>query len=154
MKEALKGCDRLDVADFVGMSLGGFNNMVAGQLPYHPKGTSLNFVERTLNLIDIIYDQTGRVSLLEKMAEEFGFMVIANPAIRADHSPAIQQVSEMMSAFSELLLDISKANADGIIDKYEAEKLRAAWEKMKRETEEFIIAAETGHFAKERGAES
>lgn len=41
LKAALDGCDRADVANAIGISLGSLNNQIAGELPYFPKGKTL-----------------------------------------------------------------------------------------------------------------
>lgn len=149
LKEALKGCDREEVAKAIGMSLGSLNNQVAGELPYFPKGKTPNFLDRVYNFIDITFTTTSRMVVLEKLAEEFGFMLIANPAIIATDSPAITQISAILKEFSAVIDEIGQANADGLIEPHEAERIRAKWEIMKRITEEFVLSCETGKFNKQ-----
>jgi len=149
LKDALRGCDREEVARMVGMSLGSLNNQVAGELPYFPKGKTQNFLERVYNFIDITYATTGRMIVLEKMAEEFGYMLIANPTIIAADSPAITRIAAILKEFSAVIDEIGNANADGKIELHEAEKIRAKWEIMKRITEEFVLACETGKFVQD-----
>lgn len=149
LKEALKGCDREEVAKAIGMSLGSLNNQVAGELPYLPKGKTLNFLDRVYNFIDVTFTTTNRMVVLEKLAEEFGFMLIANPAIITTDSPAITQISAILKEFSAVIDEIGQANADGRIELHEAERIRAKWEIMKRITEEFVLACETGKFNKQ-----
>lgn len=146
LKEALKGCDRAEVARMVGMSLGALNNQIAGELPYFPKGKTQNFLDRVYNFIDITFATTGRMVVLEKLAEEFGFMLIANPTIIATDSPAITKIASILKEFSAVIDEIGQANADGKIELHEAERIRAKWEIMKRVTEEFVLACETGKF--------
>ena len=147
IKGALVGCDRQEVAAAMNITLGSLNNQIAGEKPYYPKGITLNFVDRVLNFIDSTYETTGRMDLLEAIAEEFGFLLIKNPAIHAADSPAVSKISEILRDFGVMLEEIGKANADQIIEKYEAEKIRAKWEVMKRMTEEFVLACETGCYA-------
>ena len=148
LKDALRGCDREEVARMIGMSLGSLNNQVAGELPYFPKGKTQNFLERVYNFIDATYSTTGRMVVLEKTAEEFGYMLIANPTIVAADSPAITRIAAILKEFSAVIDEIGNANSDGRIELHEAEKIRAKWEIMKRITEEFVLACETGKFNK------
>ncbi|MEI8244385.1 MAG: phage regulatory CII family protein [Lentisphaerota bacterium] len=146
LKRALFGCDRKEVAKYVGMSPGSLNNQVAGELPYMPKGQTMNFVDRVVAFIDITHATTGRMILLEQIAEEFSYMLVKNPAINAASSPAIAKVSEILRDFASVVDEISKATGDQVIESDEAEKIRAKWEIMKRVTEEFVLACETGAY--------
>lgn len=148
LKEALRGCDREEVARMVGMSLGSLNNQIAGELPYAPKGNTQNFLDRVYNFIDITYSTTNQMVVLEKLAEEFGYMLIANPAIIAADSPAITRIAAILKEFAAVVDEIGNANSDGRIELHEADKIRAKWEIMKRITEEFVLACETGKFVK------
>lgn len=146
LKDALKGCDRGEVARFIGISLGSLNNQVAGELPYSPKGNSPNILDRAYALIDIVHETTGDISILEKLAEEFGYLLIENPAITTTETPAIQQIAAILKEFSSVIEEISTANADGRIEPPEAGRIRSKWEVMKRITEEFVLACETGKY--------
>ena len=84
--------------------------------------------------------------VLEAFAEEFGFILIKNPTIQASNIPAIEKISEILKDFAGVVEEISEATKDGCIKKYEGEKIRAKWEIMKRMTEEFVLACETGGY--------
>nr|DAP32740.1 MAG TPA: regulatory protein [Caudoviricetes sp.] len=146
LKDALKGCDREEVAKFVGISLGSLNNQIAGEMPYAPKGKTPNLLDRVCLLIDIIHETTGNALILEKLAEEWGYLLIENPAITTTETPAIQHIAAILKEFAHVIDEISQANADGKIELSEAERIRAKWEIMKRVTEEFVIACETGRY--------
>ncbi len=148
MKKALKGCDRNFVAETMGIQVGSLNNQVAGELPYHPKGKTKDFIDRVMSFIDATNAETGQQVLLEWMAEEFGCILINNPMISAASSPAISKISEILRDFAAVIDEISKAAADTRIEQHEAEKIRAKWEIMKRITEEFVLACETGVYDK------
>ena len=150
MKKALFGCDRKEVAKMIGISPGSLNNQVAGEFPYLPKGHTMNFVDRIMAFVDITYETTGKMILLEAMAEEFGFMLIKNPAINATSTPAFAKVSEILRDFASMVDEISKATGAQVIEHDEAEKIRAKWEIMKRVTEEFALACETGAYDKNK----
>jgi hypothetical protein len=144
LKKALKGADRHAVSKAMEIAIGSLNNQVAGEKPYFPKGKSQNFLDKVMNCIDSVNAQTGNLILLEWMAEEFGCMLIRNPAISATSSPAITKISEILRDFSSVIDEIGKATEDQKIEHHEAEKIRAKWEIMKRITEEFVLACETG----------
>ncbi len=146
LKEALKGCDRKAVAEILEIHIGSLNNMVAGELPYLPKGNTQNFLDRVYNFIDITYETTGKMTVLEALAEEFGFMLIKNPMVHATDLPAFSKISEILKDFSSTVEEISKSTQDGIIENYEAVKIRERWEIMKRTTEEFVLSCETGSY--------
>ena len=148
LKEALLGCDRAEVAKYTGMTLGSLNNQVSGEKPYCPKGQTPNMLDRVYRLIDITYTTTGNMVIMEKLAEEFGFMLIQNPAIRADQSPAIEQIAKILHEFSGMIEEIGDANADGRIEPFEAEKIRLKWEVLKRVIESFVTACETNLYNK------
>lgn len=144
LKEALKGVDRNIVAKAIGLQIGSLNNQVAGELPYFPKGKTLNFLDRVMECMAAIEAETGKHTLLEWMAEQMGCIVIKNPAINATSSPAISKISEILQDFSSVVDEIGKAAEDNRIEPAEAEKIRAKWEIMKRTVEGFVLAGETG----------
>lgn len=144
LKEALKGADRNTVAKAIQMQIGSLNNQVAGELPYFPKGKTLNFVDRVMECMAAVEAETGKHILLEWMAEQRGCIVIKNPVISATSSPAISKISEILQDFSSVVNEIGKATEDNRIEPVEAEKIRAKWEIMKRTVEEFVLAGETG----------
>ncbi|UKI31424.1 MAG: hypothetical protein L6W00_27190 [Lentisphaeria bacterium] len=146
LKAALDGCDRADVANAIGISLGSLNNQIAGELPYFPKGKTFNFLDRVYHFIDATSSTTGKQIVLQGLAEEFGYMLIANPAIRVDETPAITQISRILAEFSSVVDEIGRANEDGRIESFEAERIRARWEILKRMIEEFVLACESGSF--------
>lgn len=146
LKKALEGCDRDEVAKYLGMTLGSLNNQISGELPYCPKGKTPNMLDRVYRLIDITFVTTGKMIILEKLAEEFGFIMIQNPAIRSDDSPAITQISKILHEFSSIIDEIGNANSDGRIEPHEAEKIRLRWEILKRTLEQFVLACETGTY--------
>ncbi|MDD4818151.1 MAG: hypothetical protein PHI85_09300 [Victivallaceae bacterium] len=144
LKLALTGCDREEAAKAAGMSLGSLNNQISGELPYLPKGKTQNVLDRVYNLIDVTFSETGKMVILEKLAEEWGFMLIANPVIRATDCPAVAKIAEIMREFAAVIDETARAITDGRIEKWEAEKIRERWEIVKRLTEEFVLACETG----------
>ncbi|MEA4863348.1 MAG: hypothetical protein VB042_08585 [Victivallaceae bacterium] len=148
LKEALVGCDRGKAAEAAGITLGSLNNQVSGELPYFPKGTTPNFLDRVYNFVDLVFSETGKVVVLEKLAEEFGFMLIANPVIRATDCPALGRIAQIMRDFASTIDEMGKAVEDGVIDKDEAAGIRARWEIVKRQTEEFVLACETGAYSR------
>jgi len=144
VKNALKGCHRPAVANAMQMAIGSLNNQVAGELPYQPKGKTPNFLDRVMSFMEAVESQTGKLTLLEYMAEEFGCILVKNPAIRAGQEPIIKQVAEILRDFAAVIDEISKAESDLSISKDEGAKIRARWEVMKRLTEEFVLACESG----------
>ena len=144
LKNALKDCSRSSVAKAMGIQIGSLNNQVAGELPYWPKGSTMNFMDRVMAFIESVEAQTGKLAPLEWMAEQTGCILIRNPAIRAEKSPPLQKVAEIIRDFSAVIDEIGKAGDDQIFDRLEADNIRARWEVMKRVTEEFILACETG----------
>ncbi|MDD5599066.1 MAG: hypothetical protein PHV82_14055, partial [Victivallaceae bacterium] len=89
LKKALKGADRQAAARAMGIKLGSLNNQVAGELPYFPKGKTQNFIDRLYNFLAAVEADTGSLSLLEWLAEEFGCVLIRNPAVSAAESLAV-----------------------------------------------------------------
>lgn len=154
LKKALKGADRQAVAKAMDMQIGSLNNQVAGEHPYFPKGRTQNFVERLHNFLAAVEADTGNLSLLEWFAEEFGCVLIRNPAVSAAESLAVQKISEILRDFAAVIDETGKAVEDHEITPEEAEKIRAKWEIMKRTTEEFILACETGRYVALGGSAS
>ena len=144
LKKALKGADRHAVAKAMEIQVGSLNNQVAGELPYLPKGKTQNVVDRVINFIAAVEAENGELTLLEWMAEEFSCILIRNPAISAADAQAVSKITEILQDFSAVIDETGKAAADQRIEPHEAEKIRAKWEIMKRTTEEFVLACETG----------
>lgn len=78
--------------------------------------------------------------------EEFGFILIQNPAIRSDESPALEQIARILHDFSAVIDEFGRAYADCRIEKHEAEQIRNRWETLKRVLEQFVLACETGKY--------
>ena len=150
LKKALKGCDRKFVADSMEVSVGSLNNQVAGERPYQPKGNTTNFLDRVMLFIDATYAETCRHDLLQWMAEEYDCILINNPLISVTTCPAISKISEILQDFAAVVEETGKAEKNERITREKAEKIRAKWEIMKRTTEEFILACETGVYDKKR----
>lgn len=148
LKKALKGADRQAVAKAMDMQIGSLNNQVAGERPYFPKGRTQNCIDRIVNFLAAVEADTGNLFLLEWLAEEFGCVLIKNPAISVTNSLPIEKISEILRDFAAVIDETSKAAEDCDIDQAEAEKIRAKWEIMKRTTEEFVLACETGRYEK------
>lgn len=146
LKAALKNCDRQLVAKNLGISLGSLNNQIAGELPYTPKGQTQNFLERTVNFIDTTFYETHKMIVLEALAAEFGFILVADPILKSHDSQAIQKISLILKDFSQLIDEISLANADGLIEAHEAERIRNKWTSLKMVIEEFVLCCETGKY--------
>jgi len=146
MKAALEGCDRAEVAAAMRMTLGSLNNQISGERPYLPKGKTPNCLDRVYSLIDATNGTTGKHVILQALAEEFGYMLIANPAIRVDETPAIAQVSRILNDFASMIDEFGRANADGRIEPFEADRIRRRWEPLKCTIEEFVLACENGNF--------
>jgi len=144
IKHALHGCNRPAVAKTMQLAIGSLNNQVAGELPYQPKGKTPNFLDRVMAFMEAVESQTGKLTVLEYMAEEFGCVLVKNPMIRAGQEPIIKQVAEILRDFAAVVDEISKAESDLSITKDEGAKIRARWEVMKRLTEEFVLACESG----------
>ncbi len=149
MRDSLKNIDRAACATYLKMSLGSLNNQVAGELPYRPKGTSSNLLDKAWDFIDYCHCETGSVLILEKFAEELGCFVVKNPEIRCTELPALEGISRMIRQFADVIDEIACVNADGVISVHEAAGIRAKWEILKRVAEEFVITAEVGKYDKQ-----
>lgn len=148
LKNALRNVDRRKAAQIMGISLGVLNNQIAGEKPYSPKGTTPNFLERFYNLIDFLFESNGDLFIVEQLAEDYGYMLVANPEINASPLPVLSNVSRMVKRFSDTLTAVSDAAEDGLISEDEAAIVRLHWEKCKRQVEEFVLAAECGYYRK------
>ena len=151
LKKALKGADRYAVAKAMRIQIGSLNNQIAGELPYLPKGGTPNFLDRLMGFLEAVEANTGKLVLLEWIAEEFGCILIRNPSVSTTNSPAISKTAEILRDFAGVVDEIGKAAGSSRIEKGESEKIRAKWEIMKRITEEFVLACETGIYDKNTG---
>jgi hypothetical protein len=147
LKPVLNDCNLEEVASAIGVSLGSLNNR---QLPYLPKESTQNFVDCIINFIDVTYVQNGKIILLKRIAEEFGLMLISKTTIHAALTLAIPKVSELFCDFWVLLGEPCKSHEEQIIEKHDAKRMCDKWEIIKRVTEEFVLACETGLYANEK----
>lgn len=147
MRDSLKGCDRAEVARFLKMSLGSLNNQVAGELPYRPKGTSNNLLDKAWDFVDFCHGQTGNIVVLEKFAEELGYFVVPNPEINTTDMKVLDGIAGMIRDFAAIIEEVANANRDGGITQKESDRIRSKWEILKRISEEFVITCEVGKYS-------
>lgn len=93
---------------------------------------------------------TGDVEVIAWLCQQAGGFFVENPeeGINTFTNEYFEHTQEMINDFSRLLAIMSSSiRDDGKIDPGEAEKIRAAWENLKRYGEHFVTACEHGIFA-------
>lgn len=96
-----------------------------------------------------IYELTKDPRLINWLCHEAGGFFVRNA--QCQPGPAEQHLlgttQRMVSDFSNLLAEVSRSIAnDGVICKREADAIRESWEKLKMQTECFVVACEHGMY--------
>lgn len=96
-----------------------------------------------------VYQLTKDARVVNWLCQEAGGFFVANAACQP--GPAEQHLlgttQRMVNDFSHLLAEVSRSIAnDGIISPREADAIRESWEKLKTQTECFVVACERGMY--------
>jgi hypothetical protein len=103
-------------------------------------------VDNPLDRIDKICRITEDIGPVVWLCERFGGYFVENEEIEnGTFRPLLKVTQEILVSFSELLEQVSKSiQDDGREDKAEAIRIRKEWEELKRVTESFVNACESG----------
>lgn len=142
MKKATKQEGVTDVASSMSLHPGTIYNQQNGSHPYLPVGKTPNIIDAFINLNAACKNNI----CLEYAANQFQFILIKNPMVNASETPAVSQISKILTEFGSMIEEIGAANQDNIISPQESEAIRLKWESMKRRCEEFVLSCEKGAF--------
>ena len=99
-------------------------------------------------LADII-DATGNVEVVNWLCNRAGGFFVPNPDmnVRDLRTDLLVGTQRLVKEFSDMLEEVSRSVAnDGVIQPREAERIRRAWETLKRVAEAFVVSGEAGLF--------
>ena len=104
-----------------------------------------------LDRLRVIHELTRDPEVINWLCQAAGGFFVPNP-----HREPVPKAEELLGItqqvvedFGGLLADISQSiENDGIITRAEADRIRAAWEQLKRHSESFVVACERGLFAR------
>jgi hypothetical protein len=101
--------------------------------------------------VRLLYLLTKDERIINWLCSAAGGFFVPNP--RADARDRDEQLlgttQLMIQEFGQLLADISRSiENDGVITTPEAGTIRQSWERLKMQTEAFVVACERGQYAK------
>ncbi len=104
-----------------------------------------------LDRLRVIHELTGDPEVVNWLCQVAGGFFVPNP-----HREPVPKAEELLGVtqqvvedFGGLLADVSQSiENDGIITRTEADRIRGAWEPLKRHAESFVVGCERGLFAK------
>jgi hypothetical protein len=112
--------------------------------------------DNPLDRLERIFQLTGDTTPIEWLCSRArGFFVPNPPAeVAGDPLPLLMAAQQILSEFSGLLKVVSQSVADDQkVDRSEAEKIRAEWDKLKSVTEQFVVACESGLYGQQSESE-
>jgi transcriptional regulator with XRE-family HTH domain len=143
IKEAFKKISPKEVASELGLSLSLVYKWA--QEPSETGSGSKNPLDRLLEIIRLTEDQR----LIDWLCEKCGGYFVRNPQTTNEKNvEVLPATNEIISDFSNLLSQISKAAEDDSITLDEAEQIRAQWDQLKGHGEGFVRCCEHGDFTK------
>lgn len=119
--------------------------------PHDPDSSgALNPLDRVAE----VFRATQDPDVVNWICHEAGGFFVPNPTEAPnDHrTELLVDTQRLVREFSQLLLAVTRSiEDDGVIHAPEAERIRAAWELLKRTVEEFTVTCERGLYSNLRG---
>jgi len=115
------------------------------QPPDESGSGSKNPLDRMMNLMHAANDPL----MIEWICEQAGGYFVRNPDSKEERNyDVMPATNEIVSQFSSLLSEISKAAQDNAIANNESVRIRKVWDALKSFTEGFVTCCEQGDFQK------
>ena len=115
------------------------------QPPDESGSGSKNPLDRMMNLMHAANDPL----MIEWICEQAGGYFVRNPDSKEERNyDVMPATNEIVSQFSSLLSEISKAAQDNAIADNESVRIRKVWDALKSFTEGFVTCCEQGDFQK------
>jgi len=115
------------------------------QPPDESGSGSKNPLDRMMNLMHAANDPL----MIEWICEQAGGYFVRNPDSKEERNyDVMPATNEIVSQFSSLLSEISKAAEDNAIADNESIRIRKVWDALKSFTEGFVTCCEQGDFQK------
>ena len=115
------------------------------QPPDESGSGSKNPLDRMMNLMHAANDPL----MIEWICEQAGGYFVRNPDSKEERNyDVMPATNEIVSQFSSLLSEISKAAEDNAIANNESVRIRKVWDALKSFTEGFVTCCEQGDFQK------
>ncbi|MDE0571295.1 MAG: hypothetical protein OSB44_11475 [Verrucomicrobiales bacterium] len=119
------------------------------QPPEAPGSGSKNPLDRMINLMKAANDP----QMIDWICEQAGGYFVRNPdSTEESDYDVMPATNEIVSQFSALLSEISKAAQDNAIANNESVRIRKVWNALKSFTEGFVKCCEEGDFNKMLGS--
>jgi hypothetical protein len=99
-------------------------------------------------LADVVRE-TGDPGVVHWLCHEAGGFFVPNPVASVPNinTELLVNTQRLVLEFSQLLAAVTRSiEDDGEIEPAEADRIRAAWERLKSTAEAFAVACERGHF--------
>lgn len=118
--------------------------------PWDPEDPDQSGARNPLDRLADIVALTGDRDVVNWLCHQAGGFFVDNPANQPDADVGrelLVTTQRLVQEFSELLTTVTKSiEDDGRIEPKEAERIRGAWEHLKRTVEAFAVACERGEF--------
>jgi hypothetical protein len=104
-----------------------------------------------LDRVSAIFQATRDPEVINYLCMVADGFFVQNPAIpvRDPQEPMLAATQRMVQDFAGLLGEISASiEDDGVISESEAGRIRACWERLKSQAEQFVVASEQGIYGK------
>lgn len=109
-----------------------------------PSG-ALNPLDRVAEIVEA----TGDADVVNWLCHQSDGFFVRNPKAPASHADTelLMNTQRLVHEFGQLLVTVTKSiEDDGAVKPHEAERIRRAWELLKRSAEAFTVACERGHY--------
>jgi hypothetical protein len=118
--------------------------------PWDPDDPDQSGARNPLDRLADIVALTGDRDVVNWLCNQAGGFFVANPVARPTENVGTELLvttQRLVQEFSRLLTAVTKSiEDDGRIEPREAERIRTAWEHLKRTVEAFAVACERGRF--------
>lgn len=112
-----------------------------------PSATGGSGAANPLDRVEALMRCTGDPRIVKWLCARAGGFFVENPKSGPARSFAVvPATNRVVQEFADMLSVIAAAALDNNISAAEAEKIRARWEELKSETEDFVNCCERGNF--------
>jgi hypothetical protein len=116
---------------------------------YDPADPDASGARNPLDRLADVLRATGDTEVVNWLCQEAGGFFVPHPPAET-HDADVQlliNTQRLVQEFSHLLMTVTHSiEDDGLIEPYEADRIRAAWEPLKATIESFAVACEQGVF--------
>jgi len=113
------------------------------------EGETAAGADNPLDRIAKLCSVTGSVLPIIWLCQRVDGFLVENPDVnKQGQIPVLNATKTILREFSEVLEAVTESVTDSHVDEKEAKRIRAEWEELKREGEQFVVACERGIYGK------